>query len=89
MKRQNLMLLFIVALLVIVPLVANPSAEYGGSDGNAQALISEMNPSFEPWFEPLWAPPSGEVESLLFTLLAVTGASIISYYLGTIRGKKT
>lgn len=89
MKKQNLILMFVFALLVIVPLIANPDAEYGGSDGNAKAMVTEIQPTYEPWFEPLWEPPSGEIESLMFTLLAVTGASIIGYYLGTRRGKKS
>lgn len=88
MKKQNLILIVIFALLVIVPLVLNPSAEYGGSDGNAEAMINKIQPTYEPWFEPLWEPPSGEIESLMFTLLAVTGASIIGFYLGTLKGKK-
>lgn len=89
MKKQNLILMFIFALLVIVPLIANPDAEYGGSDDNAEAMVTEIQPTYEPWFEPLWKPPSGEVESLMFTLLAVTGASTIGYYLGSKRGKKS
>lgn len=89
MKKQNLIMLFVFALLVIVPLIVNPDAEYGGSDGNAEAMVTEIHPTYEPWFEPLWEPPSGEIESLIFTLLAVMGASIIGYYLGTRRGKKS
>ena len=68
MKKQNLILMFVFALLVIVPLIANPDAEYGGSDGNAKAMVTEIQPTYEPWFEPLWEPPSGEIESLMFTL---------------------
>ena len=89
MKKQNLILMFVFALLVIVPLISNPDAEYGGSDGNAKAMVTEIQPTYEPWFEPLWEPPSGEIESLIFTLFAVTGASIIGYYLGSKRGKKS
>ena len=88
MKKQNTVLLIIFALLVILPLVLNPSAEYGGSDGNAEAMVNEIAPSYEPWFEPLWEPPSGEIESLLFTLFAVIGASFIGYFVGTLKGKR-
>lgn len=89
MKKQNLILLLIFALLVIVPLILNPSAEYGGSDGNAEVMINKLVPDYEPWFEPLWEPPSGEIESLMFTMLAVIGAVTIGYYLGTLKGKKS
>lgn len=88
MKKQNIFLLTIFALLVIIPLLLNPSAEYGGSDGNAEVMINEISPNYEPWFEPLWEPPSGEIESLLFTLFAVFGASTIGYYVGTLKGSK-
>jgi len=86
-KTQNIVLLILFALLIIVPLFMNPSAEYGGSDGNAELQINEISPSYTPWFEPLWEPPSGEIESLMFTLLAVMGSSTIAYYLGYMKGK--
>lgn len=88
MRKQNAILLVIFALLIIVPLVLNPSAEYSGSDSNAENMVSEINPNYEPWFEPLWEPPSGEVESLSFTLFATFGALIIGYYLGSVKEKK-
>ena len=86
-KTQNIILLILFALLVIVPLLLNPGAEYGGSDGNAELTINEISPSYTPWFEPIWQPPSGEIESLMFTLLAVAGSSTIAYYLGYMKGK--
>lgn len=87
-KKQNIVLLILFLLLIFHPLLLNPEAEYAGSDGNAEIAIEELAPDYEPWFEPLWEPPSGEVESLMFTSLAVTGSSIIAYYLGYMRGKK-
>jgi len=85
--KQNIILLLVFALLIIVPLAFNPNGEYSGSDGNAIGVIEEINPTYEPWFEPFWSPPSGEVESLMFTLLAVIGASTIGYFIGYTRGK--
>jgi cobalt/nickel transport protein len=86
-KKQNIILLILFALLIIVPLALNPGGEYGGTDGNAEVAIEAINPSYTPWFEPFWEPPSGEIESLMFTLLAVVGASTIGYYVGYIRGR--
>jgi len=85
--KQNLILLILFALLIIVPLALNPSAEYGGSDGNATGVIEEISPNYEPWFESFWSPPSGEVESLMFTLLAVIGATTIGYFIGYTKGR--
>jgi len=86
-KHQNIILLALFVLIIIVPLLLNPAAEYGGSDGNAEVAITELSPTYEPWFTPVWEPPSGEIESLMFTLLAVIGSSTIAYYLGYVKGK--
>ena len=68
--KKNLLLLAIVVLLAIIPLFIQKGAEFGGADGEAEATIGEINAEYEPWFESLWEPPSGEIESLLFVLQA-------------------
>lgn len=68
--KTNIILLILAALLIIVPLVINPSAEYGGADGMAGELIEVISPNYKPWFESFYEPPSGEIESLLFALQA-------------------
>ncbi|MCF2165941.1 MULTISPECIES: energy-coupling factor ABC transporter substrate-binding protein [Halobacterium] len=55
---------------------------WGGTDGVANDTITTINPSYEPWFQSLWTPPSGEIESLLFSIQAAVGGIIIGYYLG-------
>lgn len=87
MKKNGLLLLGFV-LLLLLPLFFNPSGAFEGADGQAESVVNEIAPDYEPWFEPFWEPPSGEVESLLFTLFAVSGASVIAYYLGTLKGKR-
>lgn len=57
-------------------------SEFGGTDGAAEELISELNPDFEPTFKPFWEPPGGETESLLFCLQGVIGALIIGWFFG-------
>jgi cobalt transport protein len=39
---------------------------FGGADDQAKNLIGEINPDYQPWFEPLIEPASGEIASLLF-----------------------
>lgn len=85
--KINCLLLLLAVLLVVAPLVFKPNAEYGGADGEAEALISEIAPEYKPWFEPLYEPASGEIESLFFSLQAALGAGVICYYLGYVRGK--
>jgi cobalt/nickel transport protein len=89
MKKQIVyFLVFIVIALAIVPLFMNPGSEFGGADGEAEGVILEVAPNYEPWFESIWSPPGGETESLLFALQAALGAGVIGYYFGVKRGQK-
>lgn len=84
--KQNIILLAITILLIVAPLVLNKNAEYGGADGEAEDLIGEVAPDYEPWFGSIYEPPSGEIESLLFSVQAALGAGVICYYLGYKKG---
>lgn len=66
---------------------AIPKAEWGGADGQGMELI-EQSLNYEPWANPIWEPPSGEIESLLFALQAAIGSLIIGYYFGLLKGRK-
>lgn len=88
-KTKNFILLALTIILIITPLLLNSKAEYGGADGEAEGLISEINPDYKPWFSSLYEPPSGEIESLLFSTQAAIGAGFIGYYLGSRKGKKS
>lgn len=81
-KKTNLILLVLVVLIAVVPLLFNSGAEFGGADGEAEGLIAEINPDYEPWFGSLYEPASGEIESLLFSVQAALGAGVIGYFLG-------
>jgi cobalt/nickel transport protein len=76
-----------VAILFAAPLLLFPSAPFGGSDSNAEQAITDQG--YEPWFSPIWEPPSGEIETLLFSLQAAIGALIIGYFVGFERGKRS
>lgn len=86
--KQNIILLIITVVLIVTPLILNKNAEYGGADGEAEDLIGVVAPDYEPWFSSIYEPPSGEIESLLFSLQAALGAGVICYYLGYKRGCK-
>ncbi len=85
-SRYYIVLIAIVVALFAAPLLLMPSAEYGGSDGAAEQAISDTG--YQPWFSPIWEPPSGEIETLLFSLQAAIGALIIGYFVGYERGKR-
>lgn len=85
---KNSILVLLVVILTVVPLVIQSGAEFGGADGQAEQVITETNPNYQPWFQSVWEPPSGEIESLLFALQAALGSGFVGYYLGYARGKK-
>lgn len=91
MRRSNLILLAIVLLLAVLPLLLPVSGglkePFAGADDQGMEAIVAINPDYKPWFQPLWEPPSGEIESLLFALQAALGSGLLGYYLGLRRGQ--
>lgn len=86
--NKNIILLVLVIALAVVPLITIKDAGFSGADGKAEEAISEINANYKPWFKPVWEPPSGEIESLLFSLQAAVGAGFIGYFIGLSKGKK-
>ncbi|MCU0839804.1 MAG: energy-coupling factor ABC transporter substrate-binding protein [Rhodospirillales bacterium] len=82
--RNNRIVLALAGAIVLLPLVLPGlrDAEFGGTDGQASEAVAATAENFQPWFEPLWKPPSGEIEGLLFALQAALGAGVIGYYFG-------
>ncbi|ENH6105265.1 energy-coupling factor ABC transporter substrate-binding protein [Yersinia enterocolitica] len=87
--KKTLILLFLTAVIFILPFFINHGGEYGGSDNQAEQQILAIAPDYQPWFESLYEPASGEIESLLFTLQGCLGTAVIFYVLGYYRiGRK-
>ncbi|BDH79686.1 MAG TPA: energy-coupling factor ABC transporter substrate-binding protein [Methanothermobacter sp.] len=91
MEKRHIIMLIIVAFICIIPfLLYNGLGEeqgyFGGADDKASQIIEETG--YKPWFEPIWEPPSGEIESLLFAVQATIGALIIGYVFGYYKGKQ-
>ena len=84
-KRTNLLLMLAVVLLMVLPL-AFVHGKFGGSDDQGSAAVLSSRPGYKPWFNPVWTPPSPEIESLLFALQAGFGAGVIGYVLGRMHG---
>ncbi|MDT3701224.1 MAG: energy-coupling factor ABC transporter substrate-binding protein [Thermincola sp.] len=87
--KKNLVLIGIVVILAIIPFFVQKGAEFGGADGQAEKVITQINPDYKPWFSSFWEPPSGEIESLLFAVQAALGAGFVGYFIGYSKGKKT
>lgn len=86
-KQGNWLIILTVIALTILPLIF-VRGEYGGADGEAEEAITEIQPNYEPWFNPLIELPSGEVESLLFVSQAAIGAGLIGYVIGLYKGRR-
>ncbi|MCH4164730.1 MAG: energy-coupling factor ABC transporter substrate-binding protein [Lentilactobacillus diolivorans] len=86
--KQNIILLVLVIILVISPFFIVKNGTFSGSDDQGTEQIKKNDPSYKVWAHPLWTPPSGEVESLLFTVQGSLGTGIIAYVIGNARGKK-
>lgn len=88
-KTSNGLLLGATVALVVFALAFSRPATgeaFGSSDVQAVAVVEELRPDYQPWFSPLWEPPGGEIESLLFGLQSAVGAGLLCYALGYWRG---
>jgi cobalt/nickel transport protein len=90
--RINLLLLLAVAALAVLPLALglgdHKKEPFAGADAEAETAVTEIDPDYEPWFSPLYEPPSGEIESALFAAQAALGAGVLAYYFGLRRGRR-
>ncbi|MHB8072891.1 energy-coupling factor ABC transporter substrate-binding protein [Desulfosporosinus fructosivorans] len=87
LMTKNGLLLVLVVVLSFAPLFIARDAKFAGADDKASTAISTFNPNYQPWFKPLWEPPSGEVASFLFALQAALGSGFVFYFIGYSKGK--
>lgn len=86
--------LIVLAILIIfaaqfIYISSTTNAEYGGADDKPEGVIEQITGgTYKPIANPIWEPPSAEIESLLFALQAAIGAGILGYFFGYYRAKK-
>ena len=56
-----------------------------GTDQQAAASVTEIEPDYDRWAAPAWAPPAPWGERLLFALQAGIGGGILTHYLDRLR----
>lgn len=83
-----IVLWLIVIGLAITPILLIRDTEFGGADAAAEVAVVEINPDYEPWFNPLFEPPGSEIESLLFALQTGLGAGFIGFFFGWHHGRR-
>lgn len=90
--KRNFILIFIAIFLMISPFFYSFENEreekFSGTDTLAQKYIEILAKDYKRWFQPIFEPPSGEIESLLFTLQAAIGAGVMGYVMGYLKGKR-
>ena len=72
----------------LAPKAAEGEEGFVGTDSAATTHIEASQPGYSPWFKPLFAPSSGEVESGLFALQAALGGGLLGFVLGTLRERR-
>lgn len=88
-KKLIAVLLALCVVIAVLPLLLIDNSEFGGADGQATALISEIKPDYQPWAANLIELPGPETESLLFALQAALGASVLGFGFGYLVGRKS
>ena len=92
MSRKLELIVLAVLLIFAVQFIyisSTTNAEFGGADDKPEEVIHDITGgTYKPIAKPIWEPPSGEIESLLFALQAAIGAGVIGYFLGYYRAKK-
>lgn len=81
MNRLGVLAGILVVGLLLVPILAPSLGAWGGADGAGMDAIADDHPEYEVWATPIWTPPSGEIESVLFSVQAAIGGGVIGYYL--------
>ena len=91
MKKSTWLMMAAIVALAVAPFFIHAPVDgeesFHGADEQAVAQVEALRPDYEPWINPLFEPPSGEIESLLFSLQAALGAGVIGYYFGRARGR--
>lgn len=84
---KNIVLIVLVVALALIPLFM-VKGEFAGADSQATEAIMGIDPNYKPWFNSIYKPASGEVESFLFAMQAALGSGIVFFYLGYKKGQQ-
>ncbi|WP_427157589.1 energy-coupling factor ABC transporter substrate-binding protein [Aliinostoc sp. HNIBRCY26] len=86
-RISNWLLLGGVVILAFLPLIVARNAEFLGADDRAAKAVTQVQPGYKPWFQPLFQIPSCEVQTFLFAAQAALGAGMLGYLIGLSKGR--
>ncbi len=86
-RSFNLMLVLGVVVLAAVPLLSIHGKDFPASDDNSSKGVEELRPGYKPWFESVFKPQGGEIETFLFATQAAIGSGVTCYILGLYKGR--
>lgn len=94
-KSTAATVLLIIAIIAIVGVAlivdsrrSGDKERFIGTDSAATTRIEEDHPDYQPWFEPVFTPSSGEIESGLFAVQAAIGGTVLGYTIGALRSRR-
>jgi cobalt/nickel transport protein len=93
MKRLTVITIVVLAVVIALPiagLVLKSGAEFGGADSGGQNAITQIDPSYRPWFSNIWNQ-STRTNEVMFGVQGALGAGILfaalGYFVGRARGR--
>jgi cobalt/nickel transport protein len=86
-RNLNLLLALGVIVLAVAPLIFIQKDEFSASDDKSSQGVEELRPGYKPWFESVFKPQGGEVETFLFATQAAIGSGVTCYILGLYKGR--
>ena len=84
---RNVLLAMLAVGIVVIPLFFIQGAEWGATDGRNTEAIQELQPDYEPWFEPFFYSAEFGLERYMFGLQALLGSFVLSACLGWLIGR--
>lgn len=69
----------------LAPRPGDGEEAFAGTDSAVTGILEDQG--VEPWFNPVFEPGSGEIESGLFALQAALGGAVLGFALGQLRGR--
>jgi cobalt/nickel transport protein len=92
---KKLTMLTIIVLVAVIALALGALAlrsgsEFGGADAGGQEAITELDPTYTPWYDGVWVQ-SENVNWIMFGFQGVVGAALLfsalGYFVGRTRGR--